>query len=597
MGAVGTSIIYSIGAVGSSATVAKFAAVGAAVFVVGKAIDELTESSEKYQRLLNNLRTDMGQFNTETKGLIDTQASLEQVIKVQTAGVTLSAKELAAFGKAAVRVNQAMGGGPEGATKIFQDLTNGLSKGTGRAFKQLGIDIENTEDLLLAQNEIVQKVTDKYSGLTAEVETTREAVFVLGNNFGTINDQMIAAAGNSDALKSVFDAMNETLAFQSELLEETNGHILDMNSLFGVMAIQLAALIDEFAILGDVAAKFGVNSTVLRAAGLSQVGQAKQAGAADKAEAAAKSASLFTPTAAPTGGRGRGGKAKADVLEFSLEDVEFFEQTGASMEEFFRSNPLTVGARLAPSLSDFESLTGGQTLTEKQIQDQLEQVRISSLTREELWMHELEQEERMRQLAFERQAFRDEMAGVEHARRITEMEAFLGIEQAGVDQSFEIWNSGLQGRLELFRGFFAQLSVLQESQSRAAFSIGKAAAISEAVISGILGAQKAFTAMAGIPLIGPALGAIAATAALIGAAIQVRKIAATKFGKASNISGGGASFGGGSAPSGPIGGGSQGGGGTTVIQLNLDGQQIQEAVVSANDSAQQQGRQAFATAS
>ncbi|MHC4575151.1 MAG: hypothetical protein ACYS76_13630 [Planctomycetota bacterium] len=255
MGAVGTSIIYSIGAVGSQATVAKFAAVAGAVFVGVKAIDELTESSEKYQRLINNLRTDMSAFNSETKGLIDTQASLEQVIKVQNAGFQLSAKELAAFGKAAVSLNQSLGDTPGGATRIFEQLTTGLTKGTGRAFKSLGIDIQNTDDLLAAQAEIVDKVTRKYGDLSVSVETTREAAFVLGNNFGTLNDQMIAAAGSSDILKGVLDAMNETLGAQSELLEITNGHILDMDNFFGLLSVTIADLITEFSTLGSIASK------------------------------------------------------------------------------------------------------------------------------------------------------------------------------------------------------------------------------------------------------------------------------------------------------------------------------------------------------
>jgi hypothetical protein len=295
--------------------------------------------------------------------------------------------------------------------------------------------------------------------------------------------------------------------------------------------------------------------------------------------------------------KGRGGGA-GEVLEFGLEEVEFFEQTGAAMEEFFRANPLVVGARLAPSLAEFESLTGGPTLTEAQIEENLEQLRIANLTKEELWALELQQEERVRQLALERQMFRDEMLGVERARQISHIEMMLGIEQAGIDASFMQWQSGLQGRLELFRGFFGQLAVLQQSQSKAAFAIGKAAAISEAVISGILGAQKAFTAMAGIPIVGPVLGGIAAAAALAGMAINVRKIAATKFGSPAGASaGGGVAAVSQSAPSGPIGPQGGEGGGTTVIQLNLDGEQIQEAVVNANNNAVQQGRGGFAQAS
>jgi hypothetical protein len=217
---------------------------------------------------------------------------------------------------------------------------------------------------------------------------------------------------------------------------------------------------------------------------------------------------------------------------------------------------------------------------------------------EAVWAREIEAEQQRMELARERELLHQEMLYGEQVRQITHMEEMLGIEQQGIDASFNQWQSGLQGRLELFRGFFGQLAVLQQGQSKAAFYVGKAAAISEAIIQGILGAQKSYTAMSGIPYVGPALGIIAASAALAGMAINVKKIASTKYGQASAaITGGtGFSMSGASAPSGPIGPQGTGGGGTTVVQLNLDGEQIHEAIVNNNNSALQQNRPAFAQA-
>lgn len=73
-------------------------------------------------------------------------------------------------------------------------------------------------------------------------------------------------------------------------------------------------------------------------------------------------------------------------------------------------------------------------------------------------------------------------------------------------------------------------------------AVGKAFAVTSATIQAILGAQQAFTAMSVIPIIGPALGAVAAAGAIAMGIANVKKILAVQVpGK-----GGG---GGGSAPS------------------------------------------------
>jgi hypothetical protein len=90
--------------------------------------------------------------------------------------------------------------------------------------------------------------------------------------------------------------------------------------------------------------------------------------------------------------------------------------------------------------------------------------------------------------------------------------------------------------------FFSQLGVLMQSKSRALFNIGKAAAIGETIIDTYAAAQKAYKAMAGIPVVGPALGAAAAAAAVVAGMARVAAIRSTSFGSASGspvLSGGG----------------------------------------------------------
>jgi len=89
--------------------------------------------------------------------------------------------------------------------------------------------------------------------------------------------------------------------------------------------------------------------------------------------------------------------------------------------------------------------------------------------------------------------------------------------------------------------FFGMAKGLMNSHSHAMFEIGKASAISETVIATYSSATKAYQAMAGIPIIGPELGAIAAAAAIASGMAQVSAIRGTSFGGGAS---GGGSYGG-----------------------------------------------------
>ena len=69
----------------------------------------------------------------------------------------------------------------------------------------------------------------------------------------------------------------------------------------------------------------------------------------------------------------------------------------------------------------------------------------------------------------------------------------------------------------------------KEKQARKMFEVGKALAISEAVISTYQGAQESFTSLASIPYVGPALGIAAAAAAVTAGMLRIQSIASQKF--------------------------------------------------------------------
>ncbi|MBI1397021.1 MAG: hypothetical protein GC151_13675 [Betaproteobacteria bacterium] len=97
-------------------------------------------------------------------------------------------------------------------------------------------------------------------------------------------------------------------------------------------------------------------------------------------------------------------------------------------------------------------------------------------------------------------------------------------------QQLQIYNSLSLSSMQFF---FSQMGGLMQTKSRALFEIGKAGAIAETIVQTYRAAQGAYAALAGIPFVGPALGAAAAAAAIAVGFARVQAIRATSFGGAS----------------------------------------------------------------
>ncbi len=92
------------------------------------------------------------------------------------------------------------------------------------------------------------------------------------------------------------------------------------------------------------------------------------------------------------------------------------------------------------------------------------------------------------------------------------------------------------------------LSSLMSTENKKQFEIGKKASIAQAAISTIEGAQNAFTSLASIPYVGPALGVAAAAAAIAAGNARIQSIESQSFGGGGSVSSGG---GGGSSAAAP----------------------------------------------
>ncbi len=84
--------------------------------------------------------------------------------------------------------------------------------------------------------------------------------------------------------------------------------------------------------------------------------------------------------------------------------------------------------------------------------------------------------------------------------------------------------------LGAFKTFFGHLSTLMSSKHKEMFNIGKAAAIAQTIINTAEAAMAAYKSLAGIPIVGPAMGIAAAAAATLYGVGQIAAIRSTSFG-------------------------------------------------------------------
>lgn len=164
----------------------------------------------------------------------------------------------------------------------------------------------------------------------------------------------------------------------------------------------------------------------------------------------------------------------------------------------------------------------------------------------------------------------------EYRARLVEIEqgyqdAVTEAEKRGAEARKRIRDAEAKARWSTMSKALGDLSTLMNTESRKMFEIGKAAAIGQTVMETYAGAQKAFTALAGIPIVGPALGAAAAGAAIMSGVARVQAIRSQSFG-----GGGTPSVSNTQAVNGastPVGGGDSGGGaaaGPTYTFVGID---------------------------
>ena len=126
---------------------------------------------------------------------------------------------------------------------------------------------------------------------------------------------------------------------------------------------------------------------------------------------------------------------------------------------------------------------------------------------------------------------RDKDVDLQKAR----LETLQTLNETAAENELTLADLVAEQKLDLAQDFTKNIATIFGKNT----AIGKAAAIAETAINTYRGAQAAYAALAGVPIIGPGLGAVAAGAAIAAGLANVKKILAINSGLPGDSGGGG----------------------------------------------------------
>lgn len=210
--------------------------------------------------------------------------------------------------------------------------------------------------------------------------------------------------------------------------------------------------------------------------------------------------------------------------------LKFVEEARAAGQEAAEAMAAAQEAAMAEGAQGGGSPLFSDEEKEK-IQQRLEALRQSYQTELQDLQEKFGIEQEILEAAREAQLISEE----EYKARLVEIEqgyqdSVTELEQRGAEARKRVQEAEAKARWSTMSKALGDLSTLMNTESRKMFEIGKAAAIGQTVMETYAGAQKAYTALAGIPVVGPALGAAAAGAAILSGVARVQAIRSQSFG-------------------------------------------------------------------
>jgi hypothetical protein len=526
---------------------------------------------------LSQLKRELGRAGKETKKFSD--ESKRAVIGLDKAMAGL-AKRALGFGAAFLSVNAALRTF-NGAINRTREITKfagqlDLSRERFGAYaiiaRQAGYE---TEDMFDAMKDLSIKITDAANGAKSYEEVL--------NKVGLRSRDLLKLNVEERFLAFAKATGSATNAMRQFALDELGSDpLLRFNKLIKESGTELEGIADNFIKTGKAASEFDYKQMEKAAKAQKNLNMAWEKFAnvmsVKVAPAIAKALNVIAEAFEDEPEKIDEVKEKTEELRAELlkiQSISFMDRTNEQMERFIELQKKIGEVEGFKGTVKEEVEGGGEKKSSKDALDLEGQNLKASLML-------------LQDFLAEQKDLRDEASKVKQLDGIEEHALVYAAEEAHMKRMKQLWLQGLKGRMQVAKTFFGDMSVLMQTENRKMFEVGKAAAIANAVITTIESAQKSFNAMAGIPIVGPALGAAAAAAAVAGGMARVQQIKSTTMGGGGGVSDVGGGAGGVTAAAG--GGGEQAPINQTNVDVSLQGStfsqdQVRELIGAINEQA------------
>jgi hypothetical protein len=486
-------------------------------------IDELTrELDRNSQAWKRTNKQAVMMADSAAAGLIDTNSIIKQYNVLMEAGVRITDQQFRTLAARSTELAKATG---KDATDAFIRLTNAIRSGSTEAFREYGVNLKQSIKLTDTHKNAIKGLTEGYENLTSKTETANERLDAFKNNVGTATVMIWSEAGSSGTLAFAFDELNKALeTFNEEMAKSPKAMTKFVESGYALQGFlaELEIQILDWITAIPIAIEKQVNKPGL-ITNLTRI--------------------LFGTGGRPAGVQGQG------WLEQRIDDLkERMKQTSRealivleNMKRTTEEDPF--GGRGPRRVREVGGAGGGADLfdpgqgfleedlaAQKILEDHLEQQNKEKLEREKAaYEQEREMELQRIQESTEWQTEYFMFLEEEENKRLDRQRLGFFADKQTLAATEMMWKKSMQSRAQMMGGFFGIIGQLQQSENEKAWRIGKAANIAKTAIDTYTGAIAAYKSMAGIPYVGPFLGAAAAAAVTVMGLQAIRNIKATQF--------------------------------------------------------------------
>lgn len=536
-------------------SIGAFAAVGAKITEIGFQIVDLAKTmvtdgvraameQEKANNALNIALINTGKYSkdaaediSEFASEIQRTTTIEDDAVINTAALiqqmgNLSKDGLKQATQAAIDLSAALGIDLNTAATMVGKAANGEVG----SFKKLGIEIKKGADDAETFSNAMNLLNQRFGGSAqGQVKTFAGAIANLRNVFGDLQEEIGGIITTNPAMIKLFSEVKNILLIVTKAVSDnkdalsalvTGGVLLAIDSMV-VFIKTIGFLQSTFSELKKMI--LGVEHTIVSLAGAlsNDLTEVIEKQYKDEEKVQTERNALYDSIAQKAEEvRDRIAAASSEATQAQLTNEQLYaEQSKANA--------------IVRAQEDAEFRAENQALIEEERTAAIEK-EITQATEKRDLLRQIDSERyaeeilRLDSFIQQKQALLEQDSIFVLSRKNAEIQELRNAEQRYAEDQRKIRESSKKSeeKLERDRVFYKQkiltdLSSLQFAENKKIAAVGKAAAIADTTIKTYQSATAAFTALAGIPVVGPALGAAAAAAAIAAGIANVAKIKGT----------------------------------------------------------------------